>query len=174
MSREDEKSPYAGYRWLKFRQDLHDIERWDLAWDVDRKIKSEDRPNVPRILEAIRLDSFGWPVCASDDCGNRFQKVIASYYDKTMMKLIQAVYDPNYRDIKYRYRIESYNHNPGTNDFAQSTSTQYDSLHHLLDSLSSFWAGTENPMKYVDLKRPIRISKDIPDTYKQAGFGVWA
>lgn len=103
----------AGYRWIKFSPDLTESHGWDLAWDLDKPLKIADRPNVPRVLPAIRLRSDGKPALEHDGSLDRKAKTIASIYLESKSLI---------------YRLSFVSPHPERNEFYLITSHRFTGL----------------------------------------------
>lgn len=182
MNVDDKPTRWAGYRSLKFHHEIHEVYRWDIAWNVDNLIKAADRPNVPRVIPVIRLDVNGYPVYTRHPVTGREQeRVLAAIYIPNQSMMVVAVYDPTYKDPNYRYRLQQ--HDTDSYGITQRLKNNY-GRQDLQDLMEAFATWTPAPVGMREITNPLRYvvptrhrpkaDIPIPHVYVQAGYGNWA
>lgn len=149
---------------------------WDLAYDLDGYMKTIDRPGVPRIRPFIRLNNEGHPaVGTNEETGRQHPKTLASLFCPGFC-VVKAIYDPNYEDVNYRYKLVQYNdpEDRKTDPTVETSCSTYGGLEALLRAFCKEWIEDEhlNCMDFysADLKHCLKV---VPETYKDLGFGMF-
>lgn len=180
MNDPDHKTRWAGYRSLHFQEDLHEMYRWDLAYNVDNLLRASDRPYVPRLIPVLRLDKNGHPACHTVS-GRKESRILAAVYVESIREIITAVYDPNYEDPAYRYRLQAYKCNQTGVNVGIDNDNARSNLEDLLNAFATWCeapAGVTKlvtPMQFMSPKRHrAKTAADLPSAYIEQGYGNWA
>lgn len=166
---------FLGWHKITFSEVLK-THGWDLAYDLDGYMKTIERANVPRLLPHIRLNVEGHPAVAThEESGRQIPKTLASVYFPDFA-VVKCIYDPNYNDVDFRYRLVRYKDpegtRPGTLD--EEESSTYGSLGALLSAFCNEWVNDEhlNCMDYFQRhRRP--GTETVPAEYQERGYGMF-
>uniref|UniRef100_A0AAU6W201 Uncharacterized protein n=1 Tax=Pseudomonas phage Nican01 TaxID=3138540 RepID=A0AAU6W201_9CAUD len=150
---------------------------WDLAYDLDGYMKTIDRPMVPRLVPHIRLTQEGHPATAThEESGRKIAKTLASMYCPGFC-VIKAIYDPNYEDIDYRYRLVRFSDpeekRPGMMEEVDCST--YGGLGALLSAFCKEWVNDEhlNCMDHYECHRRNTSADSVPNEYRERGYGLF-
>jgi hypothetical protein len=164
---------FKGYRWLKFPEDMA---KWDVYHNADSYMKARDKPNVPRIVPAIRLNPEGQPACCKNEHGVPQPKVLACVYLEAQNAFVFAKYDPREAPEYGQYSVETYP--PDKNGIprlkASVINTYSDIRGMFKDFTSHLRNDIENPMRHAIPKRVGNVELHIPDEYKDTDYGSFA
>lgn len=167
---------FQGYHKVTFSTVLA-THGWDLAYDLDGYMKTIDRPMVPRLLPHIRLTREGHPATAThEETGRKIPKTLASLYCPSFC-VVKAIYDPNYEDVDYRYRLVQFTDpeekRPGMME--ETDSSTYGSLGALLSGFCKEWIDNEHLdcMDYFERHRRNNSAEPVPESYKANGYGLF-
>jgi hypothetical protein len=168
---------------IRFDEALMKQAGWDLAWDLDGHMKTLDRPDVPRLLPSIRFKANGFPACAmaeGDPNGRPEPKTLASIYLPKLDRVVKCIYDPNYRDEIYRWRLIEYDVHTsgyGSTRMVEKQFDTYPDMRRLFNDFVDFWVsrGSINPLDHYTIETAqFKPSAEIPQAYKDRGFGSFA
>lgn len=170
---------FEGFRKITFSTVLA-THGWDLAYDLDGYMKTIDRPNVPRISPTIRLTKEGHPATTRHETtGRRIEKTLASIYFPEMKGAIKVIYDPNFEDVDYRYRVVRYAFDPDPHshagDMREVDCSTYGGLGAALSAFCNDWVDRDhlNCMDHYQTHLPGIVKAPIPNEYKARGYGLF-
>lgn len=149
---------------------------WDLAYDLDGYAKTIDRPLIPRLLPHIRLNREGHPATAThEETGRQIPKTLASLMCPNFC-VVKAIYDPNYDDPDYRYRLVQFGDIESKDSGREDDCSTYGSLEYLLKAFCKEWIDDQHLDCWSYRQLHVRNGPQgvIPQSYKDKGYGSFA
>lgn len=166
---------FTGWHKITFSEVLK-THGWDLAYDLDGYMKTIDRPDVPRLRPHIRLNMHGHPATAvHEENGRQIPVTLASVYFPNFC-VVKAIYDPNYGDVDYRYRLVKYSDPAEGVELREQECSTYGGLGALLSAFCREWINDEHldcMDHYQRHRRPGFELESVPQAYRDRGFGMF-